>query len=159
MGLIFKGFPVQIAEQHPNARFNLMANDEGAAFYRCHVESRRLVLTRTPKRYDSVLQVRPSFEALYAEMANYPADGYDGVIIDLRQILGRNDAEFEVAIKPLRRELLTSLSRCAIIVQSPTGRMQLSRYMFRDGIGAPVVTSMEEAIEATSPDRSASGET
>ncbi|MEL6544964.1 MAG: hypothetical protein AAFQ82_10085 [Myxococcota bacterium] len=113
-------------------------------FYEVQVVERLLVIERTSRRYESLSQVPGSFDALQTEIDR--AGPFDVAILDLRQAHGRNDSEFEAQLAPERRKLLDRLPRVCFVVQTNIGRMQIVRYLQRDGVKASVFTSLEEAV-------------
>jgi hypothetical protein len=90
-------------------------------------------------------ELRPSFTAIYRQLASLPADA-STLLVDLRAIVGRNDASFETALAPLRRDLLRRFRRSALLVRTRIGHLQLQRYLAADGIDASVFSDEAEAM-------------
>lgn len=135
-----------------------MEPDSAFPFYEVHVEDGLLIVVRTHRRYESIDEVPASFEALRRTIAD--AGPHRVAILDLRLAMGRNDEQFEETLAPERRALLGQLSRIVFLVKTNIGRMQIERYLQRDGVNAPVCTSMEEAlIAARRLDAASDGET
>lgn len=104
-----------------------------------------VLVTRTSRRYASVDEVEPSFRAVQDALAEVdPAKM--ALLVDLRAIVGRNDPEFETALAPYRRQLLSSFVRTALIVRTTIGRMQLERYLSDDGVAAKVFDDPDAAM-------------
>jgi len=115
-----------------------------APFYTVRVVGGLLIIERTMRRYDSLEQVPVSFADLRAMIDK--AEPFDVAVLDLRQALGRNDAEFEAQLAPERRMLLRRLPQVVFVVKTNIGRMQIERYLQRDGVTPYVYTSFEDAV-------------
>lgn len=119
---------------------------EGAEpFYIVEVRGRGVLVTRTSRRYASVDDIEPSFRAV-DEALDDAGPGLDRLLVDLRKIVGRNDAEFEAALAPYRRRLLSRFPATGIVVRSTIGRMQLERYLAADGLDATVFENEAAAM-------------
>lgn len=113
------------------------SREDAEPFYIVEVRGRGVLVTRTGRRYASVDEIEPSFRAV-DEALDDAGSGLDRLLVDLRKIVGRNDAEFEVALAPYRRQLLSRFPATGIVVRSTIGRMQLERYLAADGLDATV---------------------
>jgi hypothetical protein len=65
--------------------------------------------------------------------------------IDLRAVMGRNDAEFEERIGKLRLKLYGGFLRLGVLVRSSVGALQVKRLVQADGL-ARMVTTDEAAL-------------
>jgi hypothetical protein len=119
--------------------------DAERPFYEVDVRPQGAIVRRTTRRYVDMSELEPSFGALDEQLALLPPDA-STVLIDLRAIVGRNDAAFEAALAPHRRELLLKLARPGLLVRSTIGRLQLERYLAADGIQAHVFSDEAEAM-------------
>lgn len=115
-------------------------------FYSVSVEGGILVVTRTARRYLDIDDIEPSFEALHAAI-DALRPGAPSVLIDLRQVVGRNDPSFEGLIAPQRRRLLRRFRHVVILLRSQAGKMQLARYLRADGFEIPIFMSKTEAVQ------------
>jgi len=52
----------------------------------------------------------------------------NGLMIDMREVVGRNDDQFEEASAKLLLDLAKYVPRIAVLVSSTTGRMQVQRH-------------------------------
>ena len=102
------------------------------------------IVRRTSRRYQDVSAVAPSFAVLDRQLAALSSDA--SLLVDLRAIVGRNDAPFESALAPLRRALLTRFDRTGILVRTRIGHLQLQRYLAADGLRAQVFSDEAEAM-------------
>jgi hypothetical protein len=50
-----------------------------------------------------------------------------GVVIDLREVAGRNDAAFEDSIRPLQRHVEAHFARVVFLLRSAVGELQVAR--------------------------------
>lgn len=104
-----------------------------------------MIVRRTTRRYASIAELAPSFRALHKHFFGIETAQLAG-LIDLRAIVGRNDADFEAALTPLRRELLLCFGRVALLVRTSIGGLQLERYLASDGIAARVFADESQAM-------------
>jgi hypothetical protein len=114
-------------------------------FYEVELRTHGAIVRRTTRRYEDLAELAPSFQAIYDRVA-VRRPSANAVLVDLRAIVGRNDAQFEAALAPLRRELLSKFARAALLVRTSIGRMQLQRYLEDDGIRAEVFSDEEAAM-------------
>lgn len=121
------------------------SREDAEPFYVVEVRGTGVLVTRTPRRYASVDEVEPSFHAV-DDALDDAGPGMERLLVDLRKIVGRNDAEFEAALAPYRRRLLSRFPKAGLIVRSTIGRMQLERYLAADGISATVFEDEDAAM-------------
>lgn len=114
-------------------------------FYDVELHPQGAIVRRTTRRYLEMSELAESFHALDKAFLTIPTH-QSALLVDLRAIVGRNDAEFEGALAPLRRKLLTSFGRAALLVRTGIGRMQLERYLAADGIRARVFADEAKAM-------------
>lgn len=114
-------------------------------FYEVELRAQGAIVRRTTRRYQDLSELAPSFQAIYDRVA-VRRPSASALLVDLRAIVGRNDAQFESALAPLRRELLGKFARAALLVRTSIGRMQLQRYLADDGIAAEVFSEEAEAM-------------
>ena len=114
-------------------------------FYEVDLHEHGAIVRRTTRRYADISEIGPSFAAVDVQLRALEL-GASTLLVDLRAIVGRNDAEFETALAPLRRKLLSRFERTGIIVRTTIGRMQLQRYLAADGLGAEVFSDEGEAL-------------
>ena len=121
------------------------SREDAEPFYVVEVRGAGVLVTRTRRRYESVDEVEPSFRAV-DDALDDAGPGIERLLVDLRKIVGRNDAEFEAALAPYRRRLLSRFRATGIVVRSTIGRMQLERYLAADGLTATVFEDEEAAM-------------
>jgi hypothetical protein len=133
----------------------LVGDAEGAtapAFYDVEAHAHGAIVRRTRRRYLELTELVESFAALDVRFAALPA-GASTLLVDLRAAVGRNDEAFEVALAPLRRQLLRKFPRTGLLVRTTIGRLQLERYLASDGIDARVFADEDAAMAWFSGDR------
>lgn len=113
-------------------------------YYEVEVRPEGAIVRRTSRPYLAIAEVAPSFAALDRELAGVPRTAR--LLVDLRAIVGRNDAPFESALAPLRRALLTKFDYTGLLVRSKIGHLQLQRYLAADGVTAVVFSDEAEAM-------------
>lgn len=69
-----------------------------------------------------------------------------GLIIDVREAVGRNDADFEQALRPLRHMARARFARVVILVRSAVGQLQIERLGREDGTKLVVTRDPEQAM-------------
>lgn len=114
-------------------------------FYEVELHPEGAIVRRTSRRYLDLAELRPSFTAIDRALLGL-APGASSLIVDLRAIVGRNDASFESALAPLRRALLTRFARAGLLVRTRIGHLQLQRYLADDGIDATVFSDEAAAM-------------
>jgi hypothetical protein len=90
-------------------------------------------------------EVVPSFDAIDTRLRGHDRSQM-AVLVDLRAVVGRNDADFERTIAPLRRGLLVSFGQRAFLVRTVIGRLQLERYLASDDVATEVFSDEGEAF-------------
>jgi hypothetical protein len=104
-------------------------------YMRLEIDSQRqLVLqVRTARAYDDIPTVTRSIESIVEQMSEIDRSQY-ALVQDLRLARGRNDPEFEATMATLLPRLSGGFRRVAVLVVSNIGRLQVQRYLDRDGI-------------------------
>lgn len=118
---------------------------QGTTFYEVELRPQGAIVRRTTRRYAHVSELASSF-AVLDEQFRALKPSASALLVDLRAAVGRNDAAFETALAPLRRELLRKFERSALLVRTTIGRMQLERYLAADGIRARVFSNEDAAM-------------
>lgn len=70
-----------------------------------------------------------------------------GLVVDLRNVTGRNDDAFEAGMTPLMHELIGMFSPVVMLVASAVGALQMRRMSGAEGIELHVTHDEPEAIE------------
>jgi hypothetical protein len=95
---------------------------------------RRLVLqVRTARGYEDIPTVTQSIESIVEQMGEIDRSQY-ALLQDIRLARGRNDPEFEATMATLLPRLSGGFRRVAVLVVTNIGRLQVQRYLDRDGI-------------------------
>jgi hypothetical protein len=95
---------------------------------------RRLVIqVRTARAYEDIPIVTQSIESIVEQMGEIDRSQY-ALLQDLRLARGRNDPEFEATMATLLPRLSGGFRRVAVLVVTNIGRLQVQRYLERDGI-------------------------
>jgi hypothetical protein len=94
------------------------------------ISDKTVTIRRTKERYD--LQ-EDLFEACSATFEVLRPLRHLGLIIDLRGVVGRPEANFESKFARTRAELMNGHPRIAVIVETAVGRLQISRQIRNDG--------------------------
>ncbi|HET9931228.1 MAG TPA: hypothetical protein VFQ35_11095 [Polyangiaceae bacterium] len=101
-------------------------------------------VTRSSER-GSIVQITRAFADAVAAL-----DGIGrarlGLLVDLRAAPGRNDPDFENAMAKQRVELLRGFAALAILVQTATGQLQVSRIGREDGMDVAIFTDEFAAL-------------
>lgn len=105
-----------------------------------------VIVRRTRRSHSSLDEVGPAFEAIYDSLRDVYIPEI-ALLVDLRDVVGRNDPEFERAIAPHRRRLIESFGRAAILVRSSVGAMQIRRLFAEDGLTVEVFGDEALAVE------------
>jgi hypothetical protein len=101
---------------------------------------------RTADPYTSAEDAIRAFEGARDAIAGIDRTRY-GLIVDLREALGRNDAAFESEVVPRLRAMLAGFRARATIVRTVTGKLQIQRIDREQGRPASAVfLSEQEAI-------------
>jgi len=106
-----------------------------------------LRMARSAEPYADLDALEREYETLVAALGAY-RDHELGLLVDLRDAKGRNDAEFEETLGRWRRKSLEGYRPLVILVRSELGRMHVERHMRADGLDAVVVTDEEQALRA-----------
>jgi hypothetical protein len=69
-----------------------------------------------------------------------------GVLVDIRNVAGRNDPEFENAFEPGRVRLQRGFHRVAVLVNSIAGQLQVQRHAIDDRSAVRPFLDRAEAI-------------
>jgi hypothetical protein len=75
-----------------------------------------------------------------------PRERY-GLLIDVRAVKGRNDAEFEKKFVPIRQRIQKGFRRVAILVNTPQGKLQAGRYAREDALPNSVFDDYGAALK------------
>lgn len=104
------------------------------------------VITRSGRKFTTPDEVVESFQEIHTALQDHDPKAVR-VLVDLRPARGRNDAEFESALAPERRVMLSRYPQCAFLVRTSVGRLQIERYLRADGFVPRVFADEEEAKE------------
>jgi len=69
-----------------------------------------------------------------------------GMIVDVRQTVGRNDEDFEKAFAPFRQRLSIGWCAMALLVASLPGKLQVQRYAREDGVRVSTFDDWDTAL-------------
>jgi hypothetical protein len=121
-----------------------------SAFYELTEDRRDHVVTlaRTSTPYPTNASVRAEvdrvvecFESRHREL---------GIVVDMRSAPGRNDPEFEAAMRHLRFAVGQAFARVVVLVATASGQMQASRLHREGGVDYGVSRDPAEARELAS---------
>lgn len=101
-----------------------------------------LVLARTGERYATGAEVTRAFDEVLTALAPYRA-GMRPLLVDLRAVRGRDDAEYERAAAREPDEIAKRFVRVALLVRTAVGELQLRRTL--KGIARRMVVFTSEA--------------
>jgi hypothetical protein len=101
-------------------------------------------VTRLPEQFVSVTEMERAHEEMCTAL-DLLGRWRSSVLVDLRGAPGRNDPVFERLMKKLRPRIFADFRRCAVLVQTAVGSLQVSRYARQDGIKL-LVSSDEAAL-------------
>jgi sulfite reductase (NADPH) flavoprotein alpha-component len=99
-------------------------------------------LRRSAEPVISLMDLVTQNDRIIAQISRNP--GASGIVVDMRQAPGRNDIEFEQAMRRLRTEVSSNYERVAVLLVSAAGVLQVSR-LGRDDNAKTLVTLSEEA--------------
>jgi hypothetical protein len=102
-----------------------------------------LRFTRSEKPYPSLTAIE--LEAIELDHALERMCGAR-ILVDLRAAAPRNDPEFEMTIKRLRRRLYERSERAAVLVRTAVGALQVKRHVREDGANVEVFQSEDDAL-------------
>ena len=110
-------------------------------------KSRSVVrLSRTTASFVTIVQMEQKYARVFAELDRLGRRGLR-LFIDLRRAPGRNDPEFDRAMKRIRPKLFAGFVRVAILVQSSIGALHVARHAREDGLEALVSTDEARLYE------------
>jgi sulfite reductase alpha subunit-like flavoprotein len=107
-------------------------------------EQRIAVLRRTPLPASSLAALAADNDALLATLRQDHENF--GLVVDTREAPLRNDAAFEQTMAKMRTELTARFSRCAVLLDSPLGELQVSRLERDEGRNTLVTRSVSAAF-------------
>jgi hypothetical protein len=102
----------------------------------------RMVRSAVPFR--SAEELRNGLQPVPAALDTLGRDG-KYLLVDTRLAIARDDAEFEVALRPMRARITRNFERVAVLTQTVIGQLQVQRQARESGEQAFVFTSEEEA--------------
>jgi hypothetical protein len=102
--------------------------------------------TRTSVSFPSLDAVRQTFDAITTAASSIDPSRY-GLLIDLRQAVGRNDAGFEQITNDVRQRLTQRFARRATLVRTAAGKLQVQRIARESGEEAHVFDDPIAALE------------
>jgi hypothetical protein len=88
---------------------------------------------RSARSYEDIPTVTQSIESIVEQMQELDRSQY-ALLQDMRLTRGRNDPEFEATMTTLLPRLSGGFRRVAVLVATNIGRLQVQRYLERDGI-------------------------
>ncbi|WP_438013628.1 hypothetical protein WMF18_22115 [Sorangium sp. So ce315] len=90
-------------------------------------------ITRSAVPSESVAQFEEGWLEVSRALDRAGRDGLS-LLVDLRQVVGRNDPAFEAAMQRVRRLVMRGFRRVAILVRTPAGALQIQRHVREDGV-------------------------
>jgi serine/threonine-protein kinase len=129
--------------KEPSTRITVLSND----YWLMQVDdaSRVVHLRRNTVAFESIDTLIVQNQDVIARIRPYHADW--GVVVDMRLAPARNDAEFEDAMRYLRKELNRRFARISVLVSSAAGMLQVTRLDRSDGKPTFVTQSEEAAVQ------------
>ncbi len=97
-----------------------------------NADRRYVLLRRTPEEVDSLMELVHQNEKVIDLIRPDHESGF-GLVCDFREARGRNDPDFEEAMKRLRHELTTRFPRVAVLLASEQGVLQVNRLQRSEG--------------------------
>ena len=97
-------------------------------------------------QFDSLTDMETAYDQLCIAL-DHVGRWRTSVLVDLRAAPGRNDPVFERLMQKLRPRLFADFRRCAALVQTAVGSLQVSRYARQDGIKLLVASDEAALIE------------
>lgn len=103
-----------------------------SAYFSIRVENQVVEYVRSALAFASLEEIESEMNQVHRAMATLQRAKM-GLLCDLRQVVGRNDPEFEVVFKKHRQTLQQGFFRVAVLVSSPTGMLHIQRLANEDG--------------------------
>jgi sulfite reductase (NADPH) flavoprotein alpha-component len=108
-----------------------------------------VLLRRTDQAVDSLEALREENDRVMAKMR--PVHRHWGIVVDMRAAPSRNDPEFEAAMQPLRTKVSEGYLRVALLVNSASGVLQVSRITRQEHASTTLATrDLDEALRFAS---------
>lgn len=101
-------------------------------YFRIRVANQVVEYVRSALAFESLGEIEEEMRRVHLAMANLHRAKM-GLLCDLRQVVGRNDPEFEVVFKKHRQALQKGFFRVAVLVNSVTGMLHIQRLANEDG--------------------------
>lgn len=96
-------------------------------------------LVRTHEAFESMTQFALAHEELIAVLATMRG----AILVDLREVKGRNDPTFEARMGSYRKRMFAPFERLGVLVGTAIGKLQVQRHMHEDGFKHAVVMDSE----------------
>lgn len=103
-------------------------------------------VTRSAERAPSVDVIVGAFDQAILALQGLDRARF-GLLIDLRDAPGRNDAEFERTMASRRSELMRAFRAVAILVKTAVGELQVARIAREDASDAKVFSDDAKALD------------
>ena len=101
---------------------------------------------RTARVYEDIETFSASLQALVAHMQS--VDRAQWVLLqDMRAARGRNDPQFEAAVKRSRPALSGGFRKVAVLVATQVGRLQVQRFLEESGTLSRAFLDEREALD------------
>jgi hypothetical protein len=104
---------------------------------------RLIRVKRSATHFDQIEQAEQSLETIGKLLEKHDTRGYS-LLIDLRDVVGRNDASFEKMMARSRQRVFGSFERSALLMKSVVGKLQAER-MAREHGGPTIEIYLDEA--------------
>ncbi|MCA9632146.1 MAG: hypothetical protein KC766_31045 [Myxococcales bacterium] len=101
-------------------------------YFRIRVSEQIVEYVRSALAFDSLAAIEAEMSQVRDALATLRRARM-GLLCDLRQVVGRNDPEFEAVFKKHRQWLQKGFLRVAVVVHSPTGMLHIQRLAAEDG--------------------------
>ncbi len=101
-------------------------------YFRIRVVDQVVEYTRSALPFETIPAIEGEMARVHEAMSALPRAKM-GLLCDLRQVVGRNDPEFEAVFKKHRQTLQKGFCRVAVVVSSPTGMLHIQRLASEDG--------------------------
>lgn len=92
---------------------------------------------RTSIPYPDVETLTENLDAIAAALEKVRARPR-GLLIDMREVVGRNDSAFEATLAPRRRRIVQSFDAVAFVMATHVGRLQSKRHASKDGVHSQI---------------------